>query len=593
METKNEKRFLKLTDMLNNLFAYFPKNRDRLWHLLLKKICAILFLFSPIFLFGQIPSDTINRNFVGQIEEQMVCFTDRNLYLSGEEIWFSVIVLMYNNADEGGLSEVLFVELFDRSTKVIARAKYPLEGNRCSGSLQIPPEALSQAAFLRFYTQYQRNQPAGEFALLPITIVNTELTLPMPDKNFSIYKNSDPGSPPIRIVADKKSYSPRSKINLEINFPSGFEAYYCLSAALNKTIKANLDHSSKSNKSQRDSIFYLPDIRGVSLSGFVRKRQNLVSLSDVPVYLSAFGNNNLLHITQTQANGSFVFGLNKMENMANIFVSIDPGMNPDVEVLINNDFSNQFSPLPDQFFNIDTSYRDLLSDMLVNFESQKNFGSSHQPPDHEILAVSNLPSTYDFSIRLDDFIDLGTLQEVFYEIVAPVSVKTDQGEKYLSVANYQTQQVARAGLVILDDAPIFDVEELLKISPANIASIDVINRPYYLGDYLVSSVVSLKTKTGDFGGYKFPPQSIFLEYQTLSKTRQFMAPDFGSEKARQSPLPDFRTTLFWSPLAEVNGVNTSLSFSASDATGKYDIVIWAVSKEGKIIQGITSMTVER
>lgn len=553
----------------------------------------IILLLSPIFLYGQIQSDTINRNFVAQIEEQIVCFTDRMLYLSGEDIMFSAIVLTNNYTADGVLSEVLFAELFDRNTRIIARGKYPIHGNRCSGTLQIPPEALSQAAFLRFYTQYQRNQPAGEFAILPVTIVNTELTLPMPDKNFSIYTNPDPDSPSIRLVADKKSYNPRSMVNLEVNFPGGFEGHYCLSAALKKTIKANLKHTSKSNKSQRDFIFYLPDVRGVSLSGFVRKRQNMEPLSDVPVFLSAFDNNNLLHITQTQANGSFVFGLNKMENMANVFVSIDPGLNSDVEVLINNDYSNQFSSLPDQFFNIDTTYSDLLSEMLVNFESQKNFGASPHNNVNGYASVSNLPTTYDFSILLDDFIELATLQEVFYEIVPPVSVKTDQGKKNLSVANYQTQQVARAGIIILDDAPIFDVEELLKISPANIASIDVINRPYYLGDYLLSSVVSLKTKTGDFGGYKFPPQSIFLEYQTLSNSKQFVAPDFSTEALKQSPLPDFRTTLFWSSLAEVSCADTGLSFFTSDAIGKYDIVIWAISKEGKIIQGVTSIMVER
>jgi len=557
----------------------------------MKKL-VIIFLLTPILIFGQIESDNANRKFVNQIQEQIVGFTDRNLYLSGEDVWFSAFLLVNNNLKQNPLSKVLLLELFDRNTKVIARAKFFIAGNQCSGKFQIPPETLSDVYFLRFYTNYQRNLTSDNFAVVPLTIVNAGLTLPAMDKNVNIDKTKILTTKQIPILTDKLNYSKRSLVNLNIDLPEGFAGLCCASVARHGTIKWNKSRSTENANVMPENIFYIPDNRGVSISGFVRDKQDLKPAKNVPVYLSAFGNNNLLHISETQTNGSFLFALNKMEGLANVFISIDPGRQTNVEVLINNDFSSQFSPLPDQFFNIDSSFNNLLTDMLINFETQKIFGQGVLQKEQQIHPVTNLPTSYDFSIRLDDFIELTTLQEIFYEIVPPVSVKSEKSEKYLTVANYQSRQVARAGLIILDNVPVFDVNELLKISPVNIATIDVINRPYYLGDHLLTSIISIKTKTGDFGGYKFPPQSIFLEYQTLSKSTTFIAPDYLSETSKTSRIPDFRTTLYWIPNEKINGGKTTRSFFTSDAKGKYDVVLRAISMEGELIYGTTSFVVE-
>ncbi len=553
----------------------------------------IIFLFIPILAFGQISSDKINKQFANQVNEQVVCFTDRNLYLSGEQIWFSSLVLINNNIGNHYLSEILFVELFDRNTKRIASAKFLIEENRCYGSLQIPPETLSGAYFIRFYTKYQRNRSSDEFATIPLTIINPELTLPSSDKsstgseNVNHFANDD-----VNIKTDASHYEPRSLVNVEVNFPENFDGYFCISAVKNGTIKPKKNTLPENISFKIDSNFLVPDVRGLSLSGFVRDKQSGKPLQNVKVFITAFDNNNLFHISKTKSNGSFLFALNKMEGKADVFLSIDPSTHPNTEVLINNDFSGQFATYPEHHFFIDSSYKDLLAEMLVNFETKKVFSKNDQLSKQPFNAITNLPTNYDFSINLADFIDLASLQEVFYEIVPPVSVKSDKLGKYLAVANYQTQQVSRADLVILDDVPVFNVGELLKISPANIATIDVINRPYYLGDNLLKSVVSVKTKTGDFGGYRFPSQSIFLEYQALSKSKHFAAPDFSSQDLKQSPFPDFRTTMFWHPFTALKATDTTLSFYTSDAKGEYDIIVRAVSESGEVISGKVSIIVE-
>ncbi len=556
------------------------------------KTRLIIFLLWPLLANGQISTTQTNEEFAGQVMEQVVCFTDRNLYLSGEEIWFSAFVLINQKLEKMPLSQVMFSELFDNTEKIIARKKFLISENHCHGSFRIPDETLSGAYYLRFYTRYQRNQPPDVFATIPVTVINTGFPLPkVVDKTMADEKmNLSAGR--ITIYPDREKYDPRSLVNLEINIPKGFEGAFCVSVARKGSVKTNQAILNRSTERYRDSVFFVPDVRGISLHGFVRDSRNAAPLANIPVYLSAFGNNNLLHISETKPNGSFMFALSKMYGDADIFITIDPEAQTHAEMLINNDFSNAFGALPEHNFTVDSTHEDLLSDMLVSLETQKVFPITNTLWENKINPVINLPATYDVSVMLDDFIELKTLREVFYEIVPPVSVKTDKSTSYLSVANYQTQQVSRAGLVILDHAPVFNVDELLKISPVNIERIDVINRPYYLGDHLLSSIVSIKTKTGDFGGYRFPPQSIFLEYQTGTTAKVFLAPQYADEQTKKSPFPDFRTTLYWNPNVETGKTGSTFSFYTSDTRGEYDVVVNGISREGKVLFGRASFIVE-
>lgn len=556
----------------------------------MKKLLIVIIML-PLITRGQLPVNETNREFPEKIQESVTGFSDRSLYLSGDVVWFSAFITVNGRTDEQAVSDLLYAELYDADTKVVARAKYLITGNLCNGNFKIPPEALSGAYFLRFYTKYQRNSGPQEFAVIPLTIINTGLTLPSSDKKAPAESSSLSGSQ-IEVKTDRTIYNTRQKVNLSVDPSAGFGGWLCVTVIRRGTGK-NLQMG-KSNlqggENPGDTVFYLPDIRGVSLSGFVTDKNETSGLGNIPVYLSAFGTNQLLHITETKSNGGFVFPLNEMYGPSNVFVTIDPDASGQKEVFINTGFSNRFAPLPSHGFYVDSSYHNLLSAMQVDFETSRAFGKRSGEPEYP--GLNNMPVTYDFSVRLDDYIELSSLEEVFYEIVPPVTVKHEKGTKYLSVANNQAHRMATAGMVLLDNVPVFNINELLKISPVNIERIDVFNRPYYLGDYLLSSVVSIKTKTGDFGGYKFPPQSIFLEYQTLEGKQQFHAPEYKTADSKSSRIPDFRTTLYWNPAMESDGEETSVSFYTSDARGNYEVVVRGIKRDGSVVGANTSFTVE-
>lgn len=555
------------------------------------KNLLLLILFIPACLAGQVPLDEENQVFTRQWHEEIICISDRNLYLAGDELWFSAFILMNGKIESNQLSDVLYVELINRENKVLASAKYPVQGNQCNGKFSIPAQTSSGAFFLRSYTRYQRNFHPASFGHIPLTVVNTGITLPEARAKAPI-ESDDSKINKIAVSASKSVYGTREPVSLDVSMPPDFAGWLCVSAVRQGTLMSNQSSVSGVREIQLadDSVFHIPDIRGMSISGFVRDEKNAVSVGGLPVYLSAFGSNRLFHITETGPDGAFLFALKDMYGLSNVFVTIDPGMQSSKQLLINTGFSNQFARLPNHVFSIDSTYNDLLSAMLVDLEARKAFDPGERTQDHD--AIMNLPATYDVSVRLDDYIELSSLEEVFYEIVPPVSVKDNSGQKYLAVANYQTQRVSSAGIVLLDNVPIFNINELLKISPVNIDRIDVINRPYYLGDHLLESVVSLRTKTGDFGGYIFPDQSVFLEYQTFEQPEKFRYPDYSEDARHNKPLPDFRTTLFWEPALPAESQTAEITFFTSDARGEYEVVVYGVSEDGEISIGKTMLEVK-
>jgi hypothetical protein len=558
------------------------------------KNSLLIFVLLPLITMGQIMPDNLNKTFTSSIQEDVIYFTDRDLYLSGETIWFTAFITTNTSMTKTAISKVLYVELYDKSSKVIQKAKFAIQENLCSGSLTIPNETLSEVYFLRAYTQFQRNRSISNFSYIPLSIVNPELTLTRSGaKSIQASMIQQTQQKTLTINTNKSKYSTREKVDLKLGSKEIENALVCISVIKQGTsipyAKAKNDNTEITQSN--DSIFWLPDVRGTSLSGFVRDKQSNLPAKNVDVYLSAFGESLIFHISETQENGSFIFPLDHLKRSQDIFVSIDPQQHTNMEVLINNDFSNQFSRLPDYPFRIDTSYEKLLTEMYINHQASTTFEIAYSAEQAD-EPFTNLPSNYEIVIRLNDYIELSSLEEVIYEIVPPVFVKSTKEEKYLSVANYATQQVSRAGLILLDNVPIFDVDELLKLAPANIESIEVINKPYYLGNHLLESIVSFKTKTGDFGGYKFPTESIFLEFQTLSLQQTFITPNYGIDSIKNNPLPDFRTSMYWNPELQLNATDTSIGFYTSDARGHYDIIVRGITTTGEAIFGKAELVVE-
>jgi hypothetical protein len=70
-----------------------------------------------------------------------------------------------------------------------------------------------------------------------------------------------------------------------------------------------------------------------------------------------------------------------------------------------------------------------------------------------------------------------------------------------------------------------------------------------------------------------------LNYEGLQLQREFYVPQYETQKARESRLPDQRYLLYWNPAIQVKG-KVQINFYTSDVPGDYSVVVEGLTKEG-------------
>ncbi|AZB29581.1 hypothetical protein [Chryseobacterium balustinum] len=88
-------------------------------------------------------------------QENIYILTDKDLYLSGETLWFNAMV--FRNFSISDNSTNFFIELYDKNKKQILRKRFPIFNGVVQGSFQIPESLSEDIYFVRAYTPMMSN----------------------------------------------------------------------------------------------------------------------------------------------------------------------------------------------------------------------------------------------------------------------------------------------------------------------------------------------------------------------------------------------------------------------------------------------------
>ncbi|MBS1505613.1 MAG: hypothetical protein JSS79_03100 [Bacteroidetes bacterium] len=151
----------------------------------LKFHLCITFLLAGFPLLAQQDSlKSLTRKFdnysVNSFQEKIFVHTDRQLYLTGESMWFSIFLVdaVLHQPDE--LSKVVYLELISKDNLSVTKTKVAVNNGRGSGSLFLPSSLQSGQYVLIAYTQWMRNFSPDGFFRQPVTIVNPFVKLSPP-----------------------------------------------------------------------------------------------------------------------------------------------------------------------------------------------------------------------------------------------------------------------------------------------------------------------------------------------------------------------------------------------------------------------------
>jgi len=112
---------------------------------------------------------TLNEKFS---QESIYILTDKDLYLSGETVWFNAMV--FRNFTTSDLSTNFFFEIYDRNKKQILKRRFPIFNGVAQGSIQLPESLSEDVYFFRAYTPMMSNLSEDFQYLKQIPIYNPD-----------------------------------------------------------------------------------------------------------------------------------------------------------------------------------------------------------------------------------------------------------------------------------------------------------------------------------------------------------------------------------------------------------------------------------
>jgi TonB-dependent SusC/RagA subfamily outer membrane receptor len=143
------------------------------------------------------------------------------------------------------------------------------------------------------------------------------------------------------------------------------------------------------------------------------------------------------------------------------------------------------------------------------------------------------------------------------------------------------------GMIVASGEMEDAINALNMLSVADIEQIDVIKRVSKLaiyGSLGANGVIEIFTKKpGEISSkLKYNVQSVSpLGYRLPV---EFYSPRYDTPEARNSALPDLRSTIYWKPDAILDSAGrTSLNFYTADSPSTYSVVIEGITDEGKLI----------
>ncbi|MDT0557774.1 hypothetical protein RM697_03900 [Ichthyenterobacterium sp. W332] len=190
-----------------------------------------------------------------------------------------------------------------------------------------------------------------------------------------------------------------------------------------------------------------------------------------------------------------------------------------------------------------------------------------------------------------------------------VTVRRSKMRPGVMTAPYLIVETTRGGkghlnFVVIDGIPVNERDYLFlqDISPMEVTSFEIIDEPKKLNqlyaevrntvpsEFMVfGSIISIYTRNGKglYGALRPRKENKVFTVKGFSPVKEFYTPDYNSNNTFYENKPDYRSTIYWNPNAELKNNELNISYYHSDNEGDFVIIIETISNDGKI--GFTTL----
>lgn len=567
-------------------------------------LILIIMLSNNVFIYAQSLQNK-NQNLNTLTQETIYLHSNTTTFLTGETLFYKLFCLNPINNTPSLISKIAYVELIDKDKNSLQKNKVYVEKGNGTGEYFIPTTLKTGNYKVIAYTKWMLNNPKPLTNEIDIFIINPFQT-PEPNENitFDLSTKSSISTSRNSISSDlqnekridfefnKESYYTREQVNLKIKSLTQTIEKGNYSISIRKTDQiptlkqlSPQEFVTKTANSYTNydltSFNYIPELRSELITGTVISKSNL-PVNDKSISLSLPGKEFVLKIVKTNAQGKFVFLLDKFPNFSNAIIQVLDDKSTDYTIVF--DAFPKFDTSGLQF----TSKLNLTPDLKKDIE-ERSTANQIQNAYYQIkkdslvteAVVSPFFNTIEKTYVLDDYTRFPTLKENVVEVIVELYYRRENGKYKLRVRNdHKDLEMYGPPLVLVDGLLIQDPSDLFDYSMNNVDKVSLINEPYVYGPNLYGGMISFETKNSDFAINYAKKYLKTMEIQRPNPEKIYNNPDYSSGNKLQR-IPDYRYQLLWKPNIKLDQNEETISFYTSDVKGNFEVVLEGFTEHGK------------
>ncbi len=282
----------------------------------------------------------------------------------------------------------------------------------------------------------------------------------------------------------------RVKIDISVTGTDGKPVEANLSVSVMKSYLAGTDRkylfTGQANDGSLSDPFgsgsHLPELEGELIRGVIFNRITNQPLKQTDISLSFVGKTARCQFTRTNAKGEFIFVVKDQDGLAEIVIQ---PLIPDISgsyVELHQPFSNTYYGFSPPVFVPDSSLAAKLNNAVIAMQVNNNY---EQVRDKSTAPVAFETRDFfggsDHTVDVSYYIELSNIREVVKEILPEVTLFTKDKKAALKVVSSNPYQIFNnPALVLFDGVPVYDIEELMKVSAKELERIEIINTRYFI-----------------------------------------------------------------------------------------------------------------
>ena len=258
------------------------------------------------------------------------------------------------------------------------------------------------------------------------------------------------------------------------------------------------------------------------------------------------------------------------------------------KIILRSSFSDIY-PKPSAVIDSSSFFPEkVITKMSVNHQVQAIYatysGQNQVIDNRELLKSRRFYGKPDRELIMSDYISLPVMSEVFFELLPGVSMKKKQsGYEILLIEHVNDEVNVEKPTLMIDGVIIPDASLIANLDPDLVEKIDIVRGRYAVGKHIFPGIVNVITKKGDFSCVSLTDYMIRLHYNVTDPVMSFVSPDYSSEEAHESRIPDYRNTYYWNPAVKTGkDGKATLELWSSDNKGDFVINIQGFNRDGRM-----------